>query len=325
MALKVAQRGVVPPFIVMDVMRAAAEREAAGDDVLHLEVGQPGTGAPAGAVAAARDAVGRDTLGYTLALGIEPLRQRIARHYEDYYGVTVPADRVVVTTGSSGAFLLTFLTCFEAGDRVALADPGYPAYRNILKAVGVETVHLPTTAETRFQPTPALLDAVPGGVDGLIIASPSNPAGTMLDADALAALATYCTDHGIRLVSDEIYHGICFREPAATALASSDSVVIINSFSKYFSMDGLAARLDDRAGGPAPAGRVPGAEPVHLAADPVAGGGGRRLRLHRRTRCQCGALCGETARFCWTGCHGPASTGWRRRTAHSISMPMSPR
>ena len=238
MPIKVARRGVVPPFIVMDVMRAAAEREAAGDDVLHLEVGQPGTGAPAGVVAAARDAVGRDTLGYTLALGIDPLRRRIAQHYADYYGVTVPVDRVVVSTGSSGAFLLTFLTCFEAGDRVALADPGYPAYRNILKAVGVETVHLPTDAASRFQPTPALLDGVAGGLDGLIVASPSNPAGTMLDASSLAALAAYCTDNGIRLISDEIYHGISYGERATTALACSDSAVIINSFSKYFSMTG---------------------------------------------------------------------------------------
>ncbi len=238
MALKAAQRGKVPPFIVMDVMRAAAEREAAGGEVLHMEVGQPGTPAPPAVLEAVRLALDSDRVGYTLAQGIEPLRRRIARHYQESYGVDVDPERVMVTTGSSGGFLLSFLSAFEAGDRVALAAPGYPAYRNILTALGVEPVLLPSDAEHRFQPTPALLDQVPGPLDGLIVASPSNPTGTMLDRPQLAALVEYCADRGLRLISDEIYHGITYERPAVTALALSRDAIVINSFSKYFSMTG---------------------------------------------------------------------------------------
>ncbi len=238
MALKAAQRGKVPPFIVMDVMRAAAEREAAGGEVLHMEVGQPGTPAPPAVLEAARLALDSDRVGYTLAQGIEPLRRRIARHYQESYGVDVDPERVMVTTGSSGGFLLSFLSAFEAGDRVALAAPGYPAYRNILTALGVEPILLPSDAEHRFQPTPALLDQVPGPLDGLIVASPSNPTGTMLDRPQLAALVEYCADRGLRLISDEIYHGITYERPAVTALALSRDAIVINSFSKYFSMTG---------------------------------------------------------------------------------------
>ncbi len=234
MALKAAQRGKVPPFIVMDVMRAAAEREAAGGEVLHMEVGQPGTPAPPAVLEAARLALDSDRVGYTLAQGIEPLRRRIARHYQESYGVDVDPERVMVTTGSSGGFLLSFLSAFEAGDRVALAAPGYPAYRNILTALGVEPILLPSDAEHRFQPTPALLDQVPGPLDGLIVASPSNPTGTMLDRPQLAALVEYCADRGLRLISDEIYHGITYERPAVTALALSRDAIVINSFSKYF-------------------------------------------------------------------------------------------
>jgi aspartate/methionine/tyrosine aminotransferase len=238
MTLKAAKRGAIPPFIVMDVMSAAAERARAGGDVLHLEVGQPSTPAPAKVIAAARAALDTEVLGYTLALGIPVLRERIARHYAETYGITVPAGRVVVTTGSSGGFLLAFLSAFEAGDRVALAAPGYPAYRNILRAVGVEPVELLTGPETRFQPVPALLDRLDPPVDGLIVASPANPTGTMLAPDDLAALAAWCEDRGIRLISDEIYHGITFGQPAATAAACSDRAIVINSLSKYYSMTG---------------------------------------------------------------------------------------
>ena len=238
MSLKIASRGTVPPFIVMDVMRAANERAAAGGDVLHLEVGQPSTGAPAGVVAAVQAVLGQQALGYTDALGLPPLRRRIARHYADWYGVTVDPERVVVTTGSSGAFLLAFLACFEPGDRVVLTDPSYPCYRNILKALGVETVHIPVGPETRFQPSPALLDRVDGRIDGLIIASPSNPTGSMIRPGELRALTAYCNDRGIRLISDEIYHGITYDEPAVTALSLGGDAVIVNSFSKYFSMTG---------------------------------------------------------------------------------------
>ena len=238
MALKAARRGVVPPFIVMDVMTAAAERERAGGDVLHLEVGQPSTPAPSGVIAAAKRALDADVLGYTVAKGVVPLRERIAQHYRDTYGVTVPVERVVVTTGSSGGFLLAFLAAFEIGDRVALAAPGYPAYRNILSSLGITVVELPVDADTRFQPSADLLDALDPPVDGVIVASPSNPTGTMLDAEAMGALATYCSRRGIRLVSDEIYHGITYGAPAATALSFSADCVVINSFSKYYSMTG---------------------------------------------------------------------------------------
>jgi aspartate/methionine/tyrosine aminotransferase len=237
-ALKVARRGAVPPFIAMEVLRDANERAARGENVLHLEVGQPSTSAPRAVIEAAKRALDSDQLGYTEALGIPPLRQRIARHYRDMYGVSIDPARVIATTGSSGAFLLSFLAAFDPGDRVALAAPGYPAYRNILIALGIAPVNLLTGAETRFQPTPALLDEVDGGIDGLIVASPSNPAGTMIDADSFRRLYEYCRRRQIRLVSDEIYHGITYGMRPTTALSLGDDAIVINSFSKYFSMTG---------------------------------------------------------------------------------------
>lgn len=240
MPLKTAARGRISPFIVMEVMRAAAEREQSGEGVLHMEVGQPGTGAPEGVIRAARRALDDHRLGYTVALGIPELRAAIAGHYRDYYGVAVPQERIVVTIGSSGAFMLSFLAAFEPGDRVALAAPGYPCYRNILSALGVEPVSLMSTPEDRFQPTPELLDKAraEGPVHGLILASPSNPTGTMLGREALCSLIDYCAAHDIRLISDEIYHGITFHHKADTAAAFTGDAVIINSFSKYFSMTG---------------------------------------------------------------------------------------
>ena len=237
MVLKVSRRGNVPPFIVMDVMRAAAEHEAKGDNVLHLEVGQPSTGAPQGVVEAARAALGQ-TLGYTDALGVPALRSAIARHYAHQYGIDLDPGRVVVTTGSSGAFLLSFLASFEPGDKVGLASPSYPAYRNILTALGVVPIELEAGAGQRYQATVDLVRNSPEKLDGLIVASPANPTGSMLSAQDLAALARYCESAGIRFVSDEIYHGIVYEGAAATALASSDRAIVINSFSKYFSMTG---------------------------------------------------------------------------------------
>jgi aspartate/methionine/tyrosine aminotransferase len=237
MALKLAKRGQVPPFIVMDVLRAANERQARGEQVLHLEVGQPALGAPERALAAARAALATGNLGYTEALGLPSLRARLARHYAEHYGVVVPAERIAITTGSSAGFVTAFLAAFEAGDRVALGAPSYPAYRNILRALDIEPVILPTTLETRFQPTAAHLERA-GPLDGLILASPSNPTGTMLDSENLAALARACDARGIRLISDEIYHGISYGRPAATALACSEDAVVINSFSKYYAMTG---------------------------------------------------------------------------------------
>ena len=238
MALKIAQRGLVPPFIVMDVLRAANEREAAGEEVLHLEVGQPGTPAPAPVRAAAQAALETARIGYTDAMGLPSLRARIARNYDELYGVELDPRRVIVTTGSSGGFLLGFLASFEPGDRVALAAPGYPAYRNILASLGVEPVLLLGDLEHRFQPTVELLDRVAPPLDGLIIASPSNPTGTMLGRAELSDLVDYCAARGMRLISDEIYHGIAYEAPAVSALELTEEAIVINSFSKYYSMTG---------------------------------------------------------------------------------------
>lgn len=238
MVLKVAERGRVPPFIVMDVMAAAAERQASHGDMLPLMVGQPSTSAPRGVLEAAKRALDTDTLGYTLALGRPSLRERLARHYRETYGADVPAGRIAVTQASSGAFILAFLSAFEAGDRVALASPGYPAYRNILKALGIEAVLLPATLASRYQPTPEMLAAIDPPVDGLIVASPANPTGTMLHADEMQALVCYCEANGIRLISDEIYHGITYDRPAVTAASYAESAIVVSSFSKYYSMTG---------------------------------------------------------------------------------------
>jgi len=229
--------GAVDPFIVMDVMAAAAEKEAAGETVIHLEVGQPSTPAPKGALAAAHAALDADRIGYVAALGIPALRERIARHYRDSHGVDVSAERVVVTTGSSGGFPLAFLASFDAGDRVALAAPGYPAYRNILAALDLEAVDLPTSAADRFQPTVAALEKA-GPIAGLIVASPSNPTGTMVTRAELKVLADWCQAHHVQLISDEIYHGIVYEGEAASAVEVSEHAIVVNSFSKYFSMTG---------------------------------------------------------------------------------------
>jgi aspartate/methionine/tyrosine aminotransferase len=221
----------------MDVLRAANEREAQGHSVIHLEVGQPGTPAPAAVLDAARRALAADRIGYTDALGIAPLREAIARHYRDRYGLAVEPAEIVVTTGSSAAFHLAFLAAFEPGDRVALAAPGYPAYRNILSALGLEPVLIEVGENAHYQPNPELL-AEAGELAGLIVASPANPTGTMIGAAELARLAAYCHDRGIRLVSDEIYHGITYETAPQTARAFGAEPVVINSFSKYYSMTG---------------------------------------------------------------------------------------
>jgi aspartate/methionine/tyrosine aminotransferase len=232
-----ARRGEIAPFYVMEVMKAAGERAAAGADVLHLEVGQPSTGAPEGVLGEAERALRSSPLGYTDAMGIPELRERIARHYVEQYGVTVDAARVVVTTGASGAFVLAFLAAFDQGARVGVLEPGYPCYRNALEAFGVRAVPVPVGTETRFQPVPAMLDAV-APLDGLVVASPSNPTGSCLTRDELDVIVTWCRDRGAWLVSDEIYHGIVYGDAAPTALSAWDDAVVINSFSKYFSMTG---------------------------------------------------------------------------------------
>ncbi|MGB1547758.1 MAG: pyridoxal phosphate-dependent aminotransferase [Alphaproteobacteria bacterium] len=222
----------------MDVLRAANEREAAGENVLHLEVGEPGTGAPKPVIEAARAALLSESIGYTEALGLPRLRERIAAYYGTRYGLDVAPGRVVVTTGASGGFLLGFLSAFEPKDRIGIAEPSYPAYRNILVALDLEPVPIRTSLATRFQPTVELLEPHGGKLDGLIVASPSNPTGTMLEPDELERLAAYCREGGIRLLSDEIYHGISYGKTAATALAFDPEAIVVNSFSKYFSMTG---------------------------------------------------------------------------------------
>jgi aspartate/methionine/tyrosine aminotransferase len=237
MILGPSRRGLVPPFIAMDMLRAANAREAAGDSVIHLEVGQPGTPAPTAVLDAARAALAQDRIGYTDALGIAGLREAIARHYRDQYGVAIDASEIVVTTGSSAAFQLAFLAAFEPGDRVALAAPGYPAYRNILTALGLEPVLIEVGPNAHYQPNPELL-AEAGDLAGVIVASPANPTGTMIAAADLARLATWCREHAIRLVSDEIYHGITYERAAQTARAFGSEPIVVNSFSKYYSMTG---------------------------------------------------------------------------------------
>ena len=211
--------------------------EAAGERVIHLEVGQPGTPAPAPVREAARRALADNRIGYTDAEGITPLREAIAAHYRDDYGVAVDPTEIFVTTGSSAAFQLAFLAAFEPGDRVGLAVPGYPAYRNLLRALDIEPVLIEVGENAHYQPNPELLADYPD-LAGLIVASPANPTGTMIPAAELARLSAYCRDRGIRLVSDEIYHGITYEGEAATARAYGHEALVVNSFSKYYSMTG---------------------------------------------------------------------------------------
>ena len=243
MTLKVGRGAFAPPFMVMDVISAANARQAAlppgAPRTIRMEVGQPGTGAPAGAVEAAHAALrSGDPLGYTEALGRRSLRERIAVHYQDWYGLDVPADRVAVTVGASGAFPLAFLAAFDPGDRVAMAAPFYPPYVNILTALGMRPVIMEAGPETRFQPSVAMLEKLDPVPDGLIVASPCNPVGTMLHPDELAAIARWCDSHGVRLISDEIYHGLHYDSAIASAAQFCPNAVVVNSFSKYFSMTG---------------------------------------------------------------------------------------
>ena len=233
-------RSDVPPFMVMDVMAAAARIEAAGGRVIHMEVGQPAAPAPSTAIAAARAALAAGRIGYTETLGIPSLRARIARHYADAYGVPVDPARVIVTTGSSGGFILAFLALFEPGDRVAVALPGYPPYRHILTALGCEPVPIETTQATRWTITPEMLIAAhrKTPLKGVLIGSPANPTGTMMAAQALRDLIDVAEGEGMRFISDEIYHGLDYAFAAETAARLSDNAVIINSFSKYFCMTG---------------------------------------------------------------------------------------
>jgi aspartate/methionine/tyrosine aminotransferase len=238
--LRPSRRSEVPAFIVMDVMQAAAEREASGHKVIHMEVGQPGTPAPRAALERVARALDRETLGYTVALGLPALRERIARHYEERHGVHVEPERVVVTTGSSAGFVLAFLALFDAGAKVALPSPGYPCYRHILTTLGQVPVPIVTDAAGRWMPTAAQIEETrrTDDIAGLVVASPANPTGTMLEPQRLAEIADVCTRTGIWFVSDEIYHGLTYGMAEETALAHTSDAIVVNSFSKYFSMTG---------------------------------------------------------------------------------------
>ncbi|OAN78031.1 1-aminocyclopropane-1-carboxylate deaminase [Jannaschia sp. EhC01] len=233
--MRQSTRSHVDPFIVMDVMEQARAAEEAGRHIIHMEVGQPGTGAPK----AARDRLAAEMaagpLGYTVALGRPDLRAGIAALYAEWYGIDLDPARVVLTAGASGAFILAFTALFDAGARVALGEPCYPSYRQILSALSLEPVGLQTHVETRFQPTP---DHLTDDLDGLVVASPANPTGTMLFKPELTALTHACASRGISLISDEIYHGLQYEGRAVSALEVTDDVYVINSFSKYFSMTG---------------------------------------------------------------------------------------
>ena len=236
----VALRAGIPPFYVMDVWLAAAERQRSHGDLVNLSAGQPSVGAPEAVRAAAAAALQRNELGYTVALGTRQLRAAIAADYRRTHGIDVEPDAVVVTTGSSGGFLLAFLACFDVGDRVALASPGYPCYRNILSALGCEVVEIPCGPQTRFQPTAQMFAALDPPVQGVIVASPANPTGTVIPPAELAAIASWCEDSSVRLISDEVYHGLVYpgAPPTSCAWATSRDAMVVNSFSKYYAMTG---------------------------------------------------------------------------------------
>ncbi|PZR53188.1 aspartate aminotransferase [Xylanimonas oleitrophica] len=241
--MKVSRRSLVPPFAVMEILAAANERRALGRDVLNLCAGEPSTGASDVVRERAIELLRAGDLGYTEAMGVPALRAEIAEHYRRWYDVEVDPARIAVTTGSSGGFVLAFLAAFEVGDRVALARPGYPAYKNILAALGCEVVELDCGPETRYQPTVSqLMEAYyEGGLDGLIVASPANPTGTMIAPGELDAIARWCAEHDVRLISDEIYHGITYGDDVQTATAamySEQGAVVVSSFSKYWAMTG---------------------------------------------------------------------------------------
>lgn len=240
MAMQPSLRSDIAPFRVMEVFEAAERRAATGAEVVRLEVGQPLTAAPKGVIERAHQVLDTDRLGYASTHGVVELREAIAAHYVDWYDIELDPHRVVVTVGASGGFTLAFLAAFDHGDRVALAIPGYPCYRNALEALGAEVVPLMTTLDDNFQPTVALLEEAhaQGELDGLVITSPSNPTGTMLDDASLAAIVEWCNERGVKIVSDEIYHGLTYGTPASSALSLTDQVLVVNSFSKYFSMTG---------------------------------------------------------------------------------------
>lgn len=241
-ALRPSTRSVIPDFEAMNIVHRVVELRARDVDVISLCVGEPAMGAPTAVRARAAEVATDGTdLGYSAAYGLHTLRDRIAEHYQRWYGLEITAGDIAITTGSSGAFLLGFLAAFDAGDRVAMARPGYPAYRNILHSLGCEVVELGCGPEVRFQPTVELLERAhaESPLAGLVLASPANPTGTMVSADQLAEIARWCADHGVRLVSDEIYHGVTYTGSVGDCAWSTDrSAIVVSSFSKYWGMTG---------------------------------------------------------------------------------------
>ena len=234
--MKNSTRGAVDPFIVMDVMEAARQAEAAGRHIIHMEVGQPATPAPLGARNALRDSLNATAMGYTVALGLPELRGKISELYGEWYDVDLDPNRVIVTSGSSAGFLLSFTSLFDTGDRVGIGAPGYPSYRQILKALDLTAVDIPTSSANKFQPHPSDFEDL--SLNGLLIASPSNPTGTMLTRRELGVLIEATERSEAAFISDEIYHGIEYETKAVSALEITNNCYVINSFSKYFSMTG---------------------------------------------------------------------------------------
>lgn len=237
---RISRRSQVAPFMAMDVLSEAAALERQGRRIIHMEVGEPAAPPPRVVREAAIAALGGGRVGYTEALGLPSLRAAIARSYHDRYGIEVPAERVAVTTGSSGGFVLAFLACFDPGARIAISEPGYPAYRNLLEALGLIAVALPVSASTRFAVTAEMIEAShrEQGLDGVLLMSPANPSGTMLTRAVLAEICATCERLGVQFISDEIYHGLTYLRPADTALAFSQTAIVVNSFSKYYCMTG---------------------------------------------------------------------------------------
>lgn len=239
MSLKLSKRSDIDGFRVMETLRLVNERIQSGEDIIRMEAGQPCFGAPQPVLEYAKQIITNDPLqGYTESLGMTPLRQRIALYYRDHYGIDMDYNRIAVTTGSSCGFILAFLSAFEAGDTVALCTPTYPAYRNILKSLGINVIEIETSQTTNYQPTVELLEQHGQKFDGLIINSPSNPTGTMLDEDEMKSICAWCDDNGVRIVSDEAYHRITYEKEAQSVLKYSPNAVVLNTFSKYFAMTG---------------------------------------------------------------------------------------
>ncbi len=236
--LKLSQNGDIHTFRVLDLLQKVNQKKEEGQDIINMAPGQPADGAPVPALEYGVDVMKDGFMGYTEAVGTPFLRDRISKWYEDYYGLDIPSSRIVITIGASGAFLFTFMSMFDPGDKIAMAAPGYPAYRNIMKACGLIPVEIETTPQTNYQPTISHLEELEEIPDGLLIASPSNPTGTIIQPEELESICAWCQKHGVRLIADELYHGVTFGEKAETVAKYCKDVVVINSFSKYFAMTG---------------------------------------------------------------------------------------